>query len=176
MLKRKKTFKEDPATVQQYKHKGKCMQKGEENIPGGRRRSCNAVEGCWRDYQCCRLFQLFLPYSLFVSWVLTSAIFVPLSLLVICTFWRQTKELQCCWRQLARLSVLSSVPALSPLFSVRLLSFNFCNLRPSLSTSYLHFLEADEGAATLLKAAGKTISVVVCSNSFSPILYSSPEF
>jgi hypothetical protein len=36
--------------------------------------------------------------------------------------------------------VLSSVPALSPLFSVRLLSFNFCNLRPSLSTGYLHFL------------------------------------
>ena len=143
----KKTFKEDPATVQvnyisleQYKHKGKCMQKGEENIPGGRRRSCNAIEGYWRDYQCCRLFQLFLPYSLFVSWVLTSAIFVPLSLLVICTFWRQTKELQRCWRQLARLSVLSSVPTLSPLFSIRLLSFNFCNLRPSLSIGYLHFL------------------------------------
>jgi tartrate dehydratase beta subunit/fumarate hydratase class I family protein len=38
------------------------------------------------------------------------------------------------------------------------------------------YLEADEGAATLLKAAGETISVVVCSSSFSPILCSSPEF
>jgi len=32
-------------SLEQYKHKGKSMQRGEENRPGGRRRSCNAVEG-----------------------------------------------------------------------------------------------------------------------------------
>jgi len=94
VFKEENAFKEDPATVQvnyisleQYKHKGKCMQKGEENRPGGRRRSSNAVEGL-----------------------------------------------------LARRSVWSSVPALSPLFFVRLLSFNICNLRQSLSNEFLHFL------------------------------------
>jgi len=94
LFKRENAFKEDPATVQvnyisleQYKHKGKCMQRGEENRHGGRRRSCNVVEG-----------------------------------------------------SLASQLVLPSVPALSPLFSARLLSFNLCNLRPSLFTGYLHFL------------------------------------
>ena len=102
VFKKENAFKEDPATVQvnyislkQYKHQGKCMQKGEENRPGGRRRSCNAVEGCWRDYQCCRLFQLFLPYSLFVSWVLTSAIFVSPSPTGSCTSFVPAADLIC---------------------------------------------------------------------------------
>jgi hypothetical protein len=73
-------------SLEQYKHKGKCMQRGEENRPGGRWRSCNAVEGLLASQLVSSSGPALSPYFLFVSWVLTSAIFVPLSLLVICTY------------------------------------------------------------------------------------------
>ena len=106
---------------------------------------CNAIEGCWLDDQCCRLFQLFPPlfYVRLLSFnfcnLRPSLSTSYLHFLLPCSRGRR-RSCNAVEILLASRSMFLSVPALSPLFSVRILSFNLCNLRPFLSTDYLHFL------------------------------------
>ena len=144
-----------------------CMQKGEENRPEGKWRSCNVVEGCWLDDQCCRMFQLFLPYSLFVSWILTSAIFVPLSLLVIYTFFSPVLQILFCRKG----SNPESSPCFFSCFSSPFFALVFFLFMLFFFLSFLFYCQSSHLTVTLANERNSLFSAF-----FSPIVYLSIVF